>query len=304
MSTETKTETKTKTKRKTAKTRAPEARPEPEATPGTKTVRDIVSIAEEMWKKIKATVKEDPSFAKLEDKKKLAHFRETLGYKEFMSEYPVVARYLVCMGQYSSKAFNRMLDRIRVVKHPPPNERPAGYVEDQWVRRQADYVRFLWEAYQRGHYNNAEAQYVWNDAYKKLKGEFDDFKNKYKEIEESTKEEKKTLQAANAKDLLNRLKTGEQKLSDEETQELVSLLKDKMYKRRYSNTMDELKRTHAETPATVQGQGTGAEEPTKPSGPVIKMIEHVDEDRIQEIPAEYRRDFSKQTVPSLETVAE
>ena len=80
-----------------------------------------------------------------------------------------------------------MLDKIRMVMHPPPDKREKNYMEDQWIRRQADYVRFLWEAYQKGHFNNAEAKFIWEDSYTKLKGEFDDFRNIYKQVENDTK---------------------------------------------------------------------------------------------------------------------
>lgn len=253
-----------------------------------RSANELIRIAEEMYKTLKDHAKENPAFQELEDKKKLDYFRERLDYKEFMSEYPVVCRYMICMGQYSSKAYRRMLDKIRLVVHPPPEKREKGYMEDQWTRRNADYVRYLWETYQKGHYDTSEAAYVWEHAYKTLKGEFDDFRDKYKAIEASTKEEKEKFKASNAKDLLERLKTGQQQLNEDDSKKLYEILKDKVYKRRFVNTMDELvKRTPVEPSCTGQGQMpvTADAEPTDKDKPKIVMVEHLrDESRINEVP--------------------
>ena len=168
------------------------------STQDAKTANQLVEMAEEMYKTLKDLIKERPEFVEWEDKRKLDHFRERLDYKEFMTEYPVVTRYMICMGQYSSKAYRRMLDKIRMTMHPPAEKREKGYMEDQYVRRNADYIRYLWEAYKKNHYNTAEAKYVWEEAYKTLKSEFDDFRDKYKELENTTKEEKEKLKADNA----------------------------------------------------------------------------------------------------------
>jgi hypothetical protein len=251
-----------------------------------KTADELVALAGEMYKTLKEHVKNNPEFMDWEDKKKLNYFLEKYNYTEFRKEFPIVVRYMICMGQYSSKAFRRFLNKTQSVVHPPPDKREKGYMEDQWVRRQADYVRYLWESYQRGHYNTAEAGWVWEDSYKKLKGEFDDFRDSYKAVETKTKEEKETFKAANAKDLLERLKTGQQTLSDADAQNLIEALKDKVYKRRFTNTLAQLLATRKSTVATSEGSGTGPEEEVvDKSKPTIHMVEHLaDESRIGEVP--------------------
>lgn len=250
-----------------------------------KSAEDLTKIADQMWKQVKEIVKSDESFVKLPDKKKLDYFRDKLKHGEFMTEFPIVSRYMICMGQYSSKAFNRFLEKIRITVHPPPDKREKGYMEDQWVRRQADYVRYLWEAYQKGkHYDNAEAKWVWESSYKNLKGEFDDFRNKYKEIEKNSKEEKEILKVSNLKDLLARLVSGEQTLSDDDNKRLIGMLKDQQYKRRFKNTMEELRNKAKVLPATCTGYGAGPEDKTDPNAPKIRMIEHVAPEDMSKIP--------------------
>jgi hypothetical protein len=210
------------------------------AHPDTKTLSKdkILKIADAMWLDVKNQAKTNKTYTNMKDKEKLEFFRNKMGHAEFMTEYPIVARYMVCYGQYSTKAFSRMLDKLIMTKHP--ETRPPGYMEDQWIRRQADYVQYLWEAYQTRHHNNAERQYIWQESYKRLKGEFDDFRNMHKEIEERVKHEKRDLAAKNARELLLRIGEQTQKISSEETTFLLSQLQRLSYKKMMSNCMNEL----------------------------------------------------------------
>lgn len=274
----------------TVETPTTSAKPSIDGT-GTKNIEDIIAYGHDMYKFLKDYVKKNPDFMKWPDKKRLDYFRETLNHKEFMTEFPIVTRYMICMGQYSNHAFRRLLTKISKVTHPPPHERAKGYMEDQWVRRQADYVRYLWEEYQKkknAHINAQEASIIWEDAYKTLKGEFDDFRDKYKQIEEKSKEEKKVLAGENAQDLLERLKTGKQKLSEDDEKKLLEDLQPLLWKKRYS--VGPIKQLHDYVvhskvkfiEASCQGYGVAEEVKDKPT---ITMIEHLaNPERIEEVP--------------------
>lgn len=266
-----------------------------------KSIDEIVQMGNDMYVVLKDTVKSYEGFVKLDDKKKLDYFREKLNYKEFMEEYPIVTRYMICMGQYSNKAFKRMLDKIRKAVHPPPDKREKGYMEDQWVRRQADYLRYLWESYQKGHYNTAEAAWVWEDSYKKLKGEFDDFRDKYENVSKNIKVEKKILDADNAKDLLERLKTGKQTISEYEQEALLTILREKVVKRKFDNkfkvVMSELLDKRKPTKYSFSSKGKGDENADKKK---IVMVETVAEERFDEVPQHLRMDQAlADTLPSF-----
>ena len=202
--------------------------------------KELLEAANKMWDAVKIYVKQNPKFRELQDKQKLEVFRDKLGFSKFMEEFPIVSRYMVCMGQFKLKAFQRLLDKMKRTKYPPPEERDKKYMEDQWIRWQADYVQYLWEEYQKRHYNTAEKQWVWQETYKRLKGEFDDFRKMHEDIEEKVKQEKKTLSGKNARDLLERLKTGSQKLKPEDEEQLLQSLLDISYKKNYKTTMQEL----------------------------------------------------------------
>jgi hypothetical protein len=246
----------------------------------------LIEVAAKMWSILKKKIKDDPEFMEWTDTKKLDLFRDTLKFKDFMKEFPVMTRYLICMGQYSSKAFKRFLDKVR--RSSPEGPQEKGVKEDNWIKRQADYVQYLWEAYQKGHYNMAERNYVWQDAYKNLRGEMDDFRDKFKAIEESTKEQKEQLKASNARDLIGRLASGNQTLPAEETMRLVTILKDKLYKRMFSNSLIQLINKVERVPAVISKRGTGPDMPDKPDNdkPTVRMTEHVVESRMAEIPEE------------------
>ena len=242
--------------------------------------KEITNIANKLWKSVKDKAKSNPEFKDMTDKSKRGLFEDE--YKEFMNEYPFVSNYMICAGQYSSVAFSRYLDKIRMTVHPPPDKREKGYMEDQYNRRNADYARYMWEASKKGKYDNEEAKFVWQRAYNTLKGEFDDFRNKYKELEKSTKEEKKLNNAQNAKDLLERLATGKQELNYVDQATLLELLKDKVYKRRFSNALDSLLERTKRIEPVCERNGTAPEEDENKQ--TVKMIEYVDHTRIDKIP--------------------
>lgn len=272
--------------------------------------KEILNTASEMWEKVKTIAKASRkflesklgkemhntlsykndilSFLKWEDNKKLKYFQND-GYKDFMVQFAIASRYMICMGKYSRRALQRVLMKIRTLKHPPMDKREKGYTQDQWLRRQADYVRYLWEFKQGKHIDHSRAKFIWEDAYKSLKGETDDFRDKYKDTEKLVKEEKLKLHASSVTDLLRRLKSGEQKLSPEREAELVQELRKIRKRRRYQNVMDELEEKIPKTPVTSRGIGCGA---GTPDGhvPTIRMIEHIDPAKMDKVPEHLRID--------------
>jgi hypothetical protein len=232
----------------------------------------VIDKANEIWNALKAHARDHHEFKSLKDQDKLDLFRNKFGCAMFMDEFPIVSRYMLCYGQYSAKAFDRMLRKIENVVHPPVDKREKNYMEDQWVQRQADYVQFLWESYQKRHQNLAEKQFIWKEAYDRLKKEFDDFRDMHKEIEERVKVEKKTLAGQNARELLERISNNSSSLSAEEQELLLQQLKEV-----FENKMNPNKPPEEEP-----------EDLTKSTEPKILMIESVDNERMNEIDDKYK----------------
>ena len=228
-----------------------------------------------LWDAVKLASK-DPAFASLPDNKKIDKF--SLRFHPFNKEFPIVSRYLICMGQYSGKAFKRYLLKVQGMKHPAVRDK--GYMEDQWVRRQADYIRYLWESYQRKHYNNSEAKSVWHEAYETLKKEFLDFRSMHETIEQKLEADKKIGKQERISELMDRLASGEQSLEEEKMKELVEVLSIQLYQQRKEKLMNQLKSKVPEFPAACQGVGTAPD-------PDALMAEHMakvaDEARFREL---------------------
>lgn len=273
---------------------------EKSAAAGQKTIEAIIDIARQLWKKVLAVAKDNVEFKEWPDKRKLQYFRDMPENVEFMNEFPIVSRYMICMGQFKTKALRRMLEKMSRTIDPPVAEQPKNYREDLFCRRQADYIRFLWEEFQT-RINTEEAKYVWQDAYQRLKGEFNDFRDMYDETKKRVEDEKGTYKALNARELLERLSTGLQQLPEEDMRVLLGELEAKADTRRMNTWREEhraittanklygeLLRVRPRCEVGVEGVGCGPEERAplteEEERRTIRMIEHVDPDRISEVP--------------------
>jgi hypothetical protein len=187
---------------------------------------------------IYSVIRTNKAYLNMEDKDKMKFF--TNNKSEFQKEFPIVSRYAICMGQFHPKAFKKYLDKCKNYKYEEFENRTKGYAEDQWVRRQADYVRYLWEEYSN-HYNIKEAQGVWQHAYDTLKKEFSDFRDLHKQTEEKLKKESSVNQKELAKELLNRIKNKEQTLNDNSSNYLLNKLQTQVNMQRKSKNLIQLK---------------------------------------------------------------
>jgi hypothetical protein len=207
--------------------------------------------AQKLWVELKKKGR-DPKFVELPDKDKIEMFG--VEFHTFNKEFPIVSRYLICMGQYSSKAFKRYLIKIRGFKHP--EVRDKGYMENQWVCRQADYVRYLWEAYQRGHFNQSEAKAIWQDAYKMLKKEFLDFKSMHDGIEQDLEVEKEKSKGELIGELMKRLSSGKQALDERSMKEFVEVMKIQLLQQRKEKVTNQILEKVPIIEASCESMGT------------------------------------------------
>jgi hypothetical protein len=190
-----------------------------------------LEVANKLWISLKNKIKKNPEFIEFKDSDKLKEY-QNLEFKDFCGEFPIVTRYAIVMGQYSAKAFRRFLIKCKNVKHDPAQSREKGYSEDQWVQRQADYVRYLWEAYQKQHYSTSESKNIWQHAYKTLTKEFTDFRDLHKDIEEKLKTDNKLNKSELVKELLSRMSSQENGLEDPDAKNLLDKLKDQLLEQR------------------------------------------------------------------------
>jgi hypothetical protein len=192
-----------------------------------------------IWNDIKNRVKTDEKFIDMKDNDKLEIYQNK--YKDFYSAYPIVCRYMVCLGQYSAKAFKKYLLKCKNITYTIEERKNREFISDQWVRRQADYIRFLWEAYQKQHYNEKEARGIWTHAYKTLNKEFIDFKSQEKKIENQLNDDKLKNKKELMKELISRISNDDQKIDNKSIANLLEILKDQSYKQNKKKTLNQIK---------------------------------------------------------------
>ena len=210
--------------------------------------------ASDMWDDLKKRVNEDPKFVELSDNEKIKVYQNT-EYKDFYISHPIVCRYMVCMGQFSGKAFKRYLLQCKSMEGKKPNSNAENPSEDQWIQRQADYIKYLWESYQRQHFNQSDAQEIWQNAYQNLSKEFKDFKDMHKNIEEKLKVEDKSNKAELVKEMLKRISNEEQTLDDRTTINLIEKLKEQVMEQRRKKLIDQINADVELIPPTRIAQG-------------------------------------------------
>jgi DNA segregation ATPase FtsK/SpoIIIE-like protein len=198
-----------------------------------------METAEKLWDDLKKRIKENPDFVKTTDDDKLKIYQNN-EFKDFYTSYPIVCRYAICMGQYSSKAFKSFLQKFKIM-HEKTRASNKETKMDEWIKCQASYIKFLYQAYSRKSHSEREAQMVWQQAYNTLKQEFADFEKMHSEVEERLKKEEKYNRSEMVKEMTNRIANEEQSLSTNSTNHLVDRLKIQVMKQRWKNMVSQVK---------------------------------------------------------------
>lgn len=262
----------------------------------------IMEKASKMWNEYKSYVEKNKDFIYKSDKEKYEFFRSNMGYSIFIDEFPIVSKYMICLGQFHINAFSKLLTKIYNVAAKPVDPSDKNYNEDQWCQRQADYAAYLYEeTYKKKHWNTAERKYIWETTYKLMKGEFNDFRNTHEEIKKKVEKEKVVLNAKNSRELIERVLSGTQKLSEEDQLYLISELKNLMYKKQFDDCLKDLLVSTNKIKEdlilyTTSQRGEGPDKPI----PKITMIETVDANRMGEIDDKYKDDIYKGLRPATE----
>jgi hypothetical protein len=221
------------------------------------TTKEYIAIAlleaEKIWLNIQVLFLEHfDTYIKMGDDEKIDFIKQDFG--EFYNEFPIVSRYMVCMGQYRRKAFHKFLEKCRVALANIPEKRDPDYMQNQWIERQADYVRYLWEEYQT-HVNKKQSNAIWLQAYNLLKDEFKQFKSLHKNIEEKVEKDRVKHKTELVKEMAGRIISGQQKLETNETLGLLNSLREKLYKQRYTNMVKQIKADIKYINPSVAGAG-------------------------------------------------
>ena len=201
-------------------------------------IESCVYDADRLYEDLKKRIVEDPLFAQKPDSEKIDIYQKS-EFKEFYIGFPIVSRYMICMGQYNAKAFKKFLIKCQNTKSTERKETDTP--EELWVQRQADYIKYLWESYQKPHFNREHANDIWRHAYKTLLNEFKDFKDLHKTIEDRLKVDDKNNKTSMVKELLHRISNNEQTLDSDSSKELIIKLQDQIFVQRKNKVLADIK---------------------------------------------------------------
>jgi hypothetical protein len=215
--------------------------------------------AEKVWLVVKVAAVANEHFPQMRDDEKIDLISKD--FKEFYNNFPIVSRYMVCMGQYNQKAFKKFLKKCeeKLSQEMAPTERKKDYMQTQWIECQASYVKYLWESVQTKRFSQKESNAVWKHAYETLTEEFKNFKSSHEKIEEKIKlkdiKNKRELLA----EAVGRVCSSEQKLSLGDTRILVNKLKNKKYHQNHEKMVKQICDIVTLIHPAVKGFGTNEE---------------------------------------------
>lgn len=212
--------------------------------------------AEKLWFQLQCMlVTNQETYMKLRDDEKIDLFKND--FDQFQNEFPIVSRWMICMGQYKRKAFEKYLKKCKnSVIDEKKRKEDKNYMRNQWLERQADYIKYLWEESQNGRINRKESKKIWQQAYQSLKSEFDDFENLYDDIEVKVKKDEIKNKNEMLYELVDRINTTDQKLKEDKALKLYNYLLLKKYKQNYSETLDQLLNNVKTVKPSHKGLGT------------------------------------------------
>jgi hypothetical protein len=216
-------------------------------------IDQCMETVENLWKDLKKRILETPEFVNLSDDNKLEIYQNN-EFKDFYTSYPIVCRYAICMGQYSSKAFKKFLQKFKIMQEKTRASNKETKM-DEWIKCQASYIKFLYQAYSPKSHSERASQMVWQQAYDTLKQEFADFEKMHDEVEERLKKEEKYNKVEMLKEMTSRIANEEQTLSKNSTTQLVDRLKIQVMKQRWNNMISQVKSDVERVQPTCIGRG-------------------------------------------------
>lgn len=155
-------------------------------------IQVAVDKAKAVWKDIKTTMKKEPLVKVMSESDRISYFYKI--YSDFYQRFPIVARYMVSLGQFSSVAFDRYL------RYCDMHIDKGLKKESIWLDQQATYVKFLYQAY-HPHCSVKELDGVYDEAMSSLKSEFNDFQDKIRGAKMAFKEREGQCQVSRFRNL-------------------------------------------------------------------------------------------------------
>lgn len=116
---------------------------------------------------VNTKLKNDTVFRSLESEDRFKEVSEMEEHKQFILAFPIVARYIIQLGMFSSKVFARYLTHMNTVK-PTPEERTRCMKDEEqqmlWLNKQRGlYVKWL-HINKSNNHSEAEAEEIYKQT--------------------------------------------------------------------------------------------------------------------------------------------
>jgi ribosome-binding factor A len=214
--------------------------------PDEKSMADFENIAmveaEKMWFQLKIIlIKNGEEYKKLKDEERMELFNNS--FSQFIKEFPIVSKYMICMGQYSQNAFEKYLKKsAKTTANTLQRRKDKEYMENMWIERQADYVKFLWiDTYGKKYKNPNYARKIWEDAYNTIKKEFVEFRKLHKDMEVKVKKDESNNKVVLLNEAIDRALHSNQKPTIEQAKNIKYFLQNQLIKQNKIKMLQELK---------------------------------------------------------------
>lgn len=230
-----------------------------------KYVKIAMLEAEEIWFNVQVLIISE-KYKKMTDEERINLIEKD--FKEFYKNFPIVSRYMICMGQYKNVAFRKILIKYRDEEEKAADLKGKGRPiskmskdeeknknEKVFIKRQADYVRFLWEEYNEVAFSTQDSDAIWQQAFDTLTNEFDQFRKMHEEAERKVKADALKHKKELLFEMGERIISGKQSLDDERAKALLITLQNKAYKQRAKKMLTQLNSTVEPLLATVEDVG-------------------------------------------------
>lgn len=165
---------------------------------GTATIEEVLDEADLIWADVREWLKLPEVEAAANDhdettkitRAKLAELRGL--HENFANQFPVALRWMVQLGEYSRKAFEKFVNRMSVA---PPKTR------NDFIEQQAEYLVMLYRA-SHVHYNEEYLRNYHTDILKQLKAEDTEFVEVAEQVDKDSKANQSAADAARRQFLL------------------------------------------------------------------------------------------------------
>jgi len=245
---------------------------------------ELIKFANVFWKLVKHLTKHDEAYKALSETERMEYFHKDKTYWQFINDFGIVVRFMVCEHSYSKRAFRLLLTRLYNEVEPPMNERERGYTMDKYCRDSAYYYRCLYKFSSKKHnVTNEELDEKYEEAYELLKQEHKDFRVNYRETKKAVACRKVTHRGEKMYDILLAACAGRRQIPEHMKSQLIMLAMRQMRRKGLTIALGELLQVTPRIPCSAEGVGTGPEMNDRPR-PVVRMVETVDPARMSEIP--------------------